>query len=359
MIETNATADEVGSKTAEAGLLSIVIKAYNEERKIAAAIESALATAPEIAPLRLEVVLADSLSTDRTVELACQFPVRVVRLRHPQDRGCGAGVQLGYEWTRGEWVYLMDGDMRLAPGFLPAALRCMAQDPSVAGVGGRVEDERVINGFDRIRVNNRSGRRTGNQAWLEGGGLYRRLAIERAGGHAADRNLLAYEEAELGLRIGQAGYRLCRLDQQAVTHEGHALGTLALLQRHWRSRRAMSAGMLLRMALRRPWRWRVVRMLAHPLATGLWWLVLIAGPLVPGVAATFWLALWCGISLLAVVGLTLIKRDAAHALTSVASWHYALAAIAFGWFEPVRPTSATIDAELVQESLHSGIAPGP
>lgn len=333
----------------ERGLLSIVIKAYNEEAKIARAIESALDATAEIAPLRLEVVVADSCSADRTVKVACRYPVRVVRLCHARDRGCGPGVQLGYEWARGEWLYLMDGDMCLVPGFLSAALASLARDQAVAAVGGGVQDVRIVNSVDRIRVNNRSGRRAGSQRWLEGGGLYRRSAIECAGGYAADRNLLGYEEVELGLRIGQAGYRLVRLDRLAVLHEGHALGTWALMRRHWRSRRAMSAGMLLRMSIRQPWRWRVLRMLAHPLATGIWWLLLIGGLLIPALPTIGWLMAWCGTTLLALLALVLLKRDVSHALTSVASWHYSLAAIAIGWFEPTRPTGIPIEAELLHE----------
>ena len=102
-----------GGPLSEPGLLSIVIKAFNEEKKIARAIESALTAADELAPLRVEVVLADSLSSDNTVAVASRYTVNIVQLCHAQDRGCGAGVQLGYEWARGEWVYLMDGDTRV------------------------------------------------------------------------------------------------------------------------------------------------------------------------------------------------------------------------------------------------------
>lgn len=342
--------DSISDCTAvQSGLLSIVIKAYNEEKKIGRAISSALAAALEVAPLRVEVVVADSLSTDGTVAVATQYPVRVVQLQEPQDRGCGTGVQLGYEWARGEWVYLMDGDMALAPGFLSHALQQLQSDGSLGGVGGAVVDLQMANGFDRIRINNRSGRMQGDQPWLEGGGLYRRAAIQQAGGYAANRNLLAYEEADLGLRLRDAGFRLLRLDRQAVGHEGHAMGTWALMRRHWRSRRAMAAGMLLRMSMGQPWRWRVVRMLAHPIATGAWWLLLGLGLLWPGVPGFAWAGVWCALSLLAVLLLALRKRDPLHALISVGSWHYTLAAMVLGWFQPFEPLGKPIPARL----LHS------
>lgn len=332
--------------------VSIVIKALNEEAKIARAIESALAAAPEVAPLPLEVVVADACSADATVEIARRYPVRLVQFAQARDRGCGAGVQLGFAWARGDWVYLMDGDMALVPGFLGEALRLLQADPGLAGVGGAVVDERVANAIDRIRANNRTGVEPGALPWLEGGGLYRRPAIDAAGGYAADRNLRGYEEAELGLRLGCAGYRLQRLARPAVSHLGHDLGTFALLARHWRSRRAMSAGVMLRDAVGRPW-WRAaLRLHRQPLLALSWWLLLAAGLLVaPAPAAATWSA-----ATLAGIGLLwLRKRDVRHVAASLVGWHYAAAAIVVGWFEPRVDPRRPIDARL----LHDGaVLPG-
>ena len=69
--------------------VSIVIKALNEERHVAAAIESALAALDGIDG---EVILADSCSTDRTVAIAGRYPIKIVSLLRIEDRSCGAGV---------------------------------------------------------------------------------------------------------------------------------------------------------------------------------------------------------------------------------------------------------------------------
>jgi len=336
------------------GALSIVIKAFNEEAKIARAIESALAAAAELQPRAVEVVVADSCSTDRTAAIACAYPVRLVQLAHARERGCGIGQQLGYAWSRGDWVCFMDGDMALSSGFLADALARLEQDDTLAGVGGAVIDERIANVVDRIRVNNRSGMRVGVVAWLNGSGLYRRSAIEAAGGYAADRNLKAHEEAELGLRLHAAGYRLERLARQAVSHVGHASGTWSLLGRHWRSGRAMAAGVLLRSAIGRPWFRRVLWIHRHALATVLYWLLLPLGLwLVPPAArvalAGAWLGGWAALLLL----LACLKRDLQHAVVSLASWHYVAAAIVVGCFEPHLSPRQPIDATLLNDEGHA------
>src|SRR6476659_2248742 len=74
--------------------VSIIIKALNEERHIEAAVRSALAA---IGALDGEVILADSGSSDRTIEIARQYPIAIVQLAHPAERRCGIGPQLGYQ----------------------------------------------------------------------------------------------------------------------------------------------------------------------------------------------------------------------------------------------------------------------
>ena len=55
-------------------------------------------------------------------------------------RSCGVGAQLGYAISRGDFVYVLDGDMQLLPGFLSAAphrtgphcIQPASQDPKAA-----------------------------------------------------------------------------------------------------------------------------------------------------------------------------------------------------------------------------------
>src|SRR5215469_13906371 len=86
-------------------IVSVIIKALNEERNIAAAIESALAGLGEIEG---EIILADGGSRDRTVEIARRYPITIVQLNNPEDRSCGSGAQLGFQYSGGRYLLLMD-----------------------------------------------------------------------------------------------------------------------------------------------------------------------------------------------------------------------------------------------------------
>lgn len=302
--------------------VSIVIKALNEEAKIAACLESCVAALREVGG-HGEIVLADSVSTDRTVAVAAAFPVRIVQFKHVSDRGCGAGVQLGFQHARGEFVFFVDGDMVVQPGFLPVALAELQADAGLGGVAGLLVDVAVRNAFDRHRVVKGVSTTARAERWLNGGGVYRRQAIEKAGGYAADRNLKGWEEAELGMRVRAAGFHLKRIDVPAVHHDGHSQGTLQLLRSLWRSGRAFASGVLLRQAMGHPWCKDALRMLVHPIVATLWWLVgLCAALLSWGSGSPAALLGWAVVTLAGVLLVVGVKRSASAGLMSIGLWHF-------------------------------------
>lgn len=212
--------------------IAVVIKALNEAKHIRASIASALAA---LEGLRGEVILADSGSTDGTLEIAADFPIRVVQLVNESDRSCGVGAQLGFQYVNAEYVYILDGDMELSPTFFRQALRYMGGEVALAGVAGLVEERGSGNyEFERRRQNN-DGLLVGEVNYLEMGGLYRCSAIREVR-YFTNRNLHSYEEKELGSRLRKAGYKLLRIDVPAVKHHGKTESTGALLWKRWRTK---------------------------------------------------------------------------------------------------------------------------
>lgn len=307
-------------------MLSVIIKALNEEEKIASCIESVMRETSEI---EHEIILVDSLSSDRTVEIGLGFPIRVVQFESAGDIGCGAAAQLGYQASSGDLIYLIDGDMEMVPGFLSAALRLLSSDRTVAGVGGVLIDQGSRTAAEIARKSHYA-RFTAVQevASLGGGGLYRREAIECVG-YFAHRGLKALEELELGLRLKCSGWRLVRLPVPSVSHKGHQESFAQAMARLWRSQRLAAHGSLIRSAWRTAWFFPA---LMHC------WFVFAPGALLATSALTAWLlcsamspvvALPAGILLtmcFAVVSLAAYKNDLVQAVLSVCSWFVILAA---------------------------------
>jgi glycosyltransferase involved in cell wall biosynthesis len=305
--------------------VSVLVKALNEEVHIAAAIESALAALEGVDG---EVILADSLSADRTIEIAKAYPIKIVSLSRAQDRSCGAGGQLGYQYSAGRYICLVDGDMRLYGGFIGAAVRFLENNPTLAGVGGVVVEHEEANlEYVRRESSNDPDRRSGPVTRLDGGGVYRRSAIESVG-FFTDRNLHGAEEFDLGARLHAQGWRLARIDQPAVDHYGHQGSAYRLLVRRVLSRYAFSSGEILRAALGRKHFGFVLRhqgkVFGLWLAVHAWWLCLAVTPFLAADGRHLVAAL-AAILLLPLAAMILRRRSVSLGIYSVVAWNaYAL-----------------------------------
>lgn len=339
--------------------VSVIVKALNEQAHIAAAIESALAA---VAGLTGEVVLADSGSTDQTVAIASNYPIRIVQLLDPRERSCGIGPQLGFQHSQGEYLYLMDGDMQLQASFLPQALSFLAQHPEVAGVGGGLIEcnQASLEYCERTQrmVHRESHRRPGSVNRLDGGALYRRRAIAEVG-YLSDRNLHSYEEFDLAARLRARGWKLWRLPVDAVSHYGHTAPALRLLWRRWQTGYACGTGELLRAALGRPW-WRLVLRDLHELrlygAVLVAWIVLAMAALSP-LPWTGRVAMAVGLVLLPLAGMTIRKRSLTRAAYALLSWNVQAAGLIRGLTRRRRPPHRTIASRILREP-YEAVPPG-
>lgn len=226
--------------------LAIIIKCLNEEKHIAKCVASAVEA---IADLDAVVVVADSGSTDRTVEIASEFPVNIVQLSQPEIKSCGLGAQLGYQYVDCDYVYILDGDMTLQPDALKTLREALRNDLAVAGIAGTVEEMGGVNYEFERRRDARDGAVVGDVSALDMGGLYRTQSL--MDGYLTNLNLHSYEEKELSYRLQKAGHGLKRIDIPAVRHFGKTQDTASLLSARWKSRHIDGSGELSRFLLTR------------------------------------------------------------------------------------------------------------
>ncbi len=284
--------------------LSIVIKTLNEAANIERTIRFARAAA---AGVSCEIIVADSLSSDATVELAAAAGARTTQLLHARDRSCGVGAQLGFQESRGRYVYLLDGDMECVPGFIDQALRYLQQHPDVAGVAGDMVE--LTGGSYEFQLRKTKLAELAQGGWhgealcLDGGGIFKRAALEQIG-YVTDRNLHAYEEKDLGFRLIAAGWRLVRLPVTAVRHKGHVESTWPLLRKRWRTKYVNGSGDLLRASIGKPYFWRAVMAVKQYLVlAALLMFTLLSLAIAPwslwpvSLAGLAWLLLWLTLSL--------------------------------------------------------------
>lgn len=329
--------------------VSIIIKAFNEERHIAGAVESALAA---LAGIGGEIILADGASADRTVAIAEKYPIKIVRLDNTADRSCGAGAQLGFQYSRGEFICLMDGDMHLRRSFLAAGIGALRNNPALAGVGGAVIDHDADNLEYAQRVRRFDpDRRPGPVTRLGGCGLYRRAAID-AVSYLTDRNLHGGEELEAAARLHAAGWTLARIDCAAVDHFCRTGNPYGQLLRRMKSRNACGPGEVIRAALGQS----QFRYLLHNDRNstlcglvGLWWCSMVDALLLGN-------SVWAPLAAAALLALpfaamSLRWRSLRDGIYSVAVWNAQALCFLPGFLSPRKPPANWIASHVIKEPI--------
>lgn len=263
--------------------LSVVVIAENEEDRIGDCLESILDAAGRAVPA-FEIVLVDSASTDRTVEIAAEYPVSVLRIPEEHTVSCGAGRYVGDSVVDGELVLHVDGDMVLTEQWLARAVEYVRANDDVAAVEGHLNESRAES-IDRVSK-------------VGGVMLYDGEALRSIGGF--DPFLLGYEDIDVGFRLSAAGYRLVRLPEVSADHpEG---GTFSEPFRRWRAGYYVAPGQTIRKSLTSP------RVLAKLLARQRFKLLLLAW-VAAGAASTTSVrraAAWVLLSAAAIV--TVVRR---------------------------------------------------
>lgn len=241
---TESTPPDGAASDATDPELSVIVPVYDEEDRIGTCLESVLAACRAAGPF--EVIVVDSNSTDRTVEIATEYPVTVVRIPDDDLTTPGAGRYVGTELASADRLLYVDGDMRLAEGWLPEALDLLESAEDVAGVDGHLNDADGADGVERVDT-------------LNGVVLYDRDALASVGGF--DPFMDSLEDVDVGFRLTADGHRLLRTPSVAGYHpttEG-----VSELRRRWRNGYFWGIGQAVRKSLDRPrvlakhlWRFR-------------------------------------------------------------------------------------------------------
>jgi succinoglycan biosynthesis protein ExoO len=100
--------------------VSVIIAAYNVERYIERAIQSALSQRDVME----EVIVVDDVSTDRTWDIISKMTdLRIKRLRSDQNRGPAYARNAALDVAAGKWIAILDGDDAFVEGRLARCLR--------------------------------------------------------------------------------------------------------------------------------------------------------------------------------------------------------------------------------------------
>ena len=127
--------------------LSIVIPAYNEERRLPGTLDIVFAWLDTTPYRDTEVLVVDDGSADATAAVvesrAAQEP-RLGLLRNPGNRGKGYAIRHGMLEAKGDWILFSDADLSAPIDELPKLLAAAQQQNAAIAIGSRALDRSLI-----------------------------------------------------------------------------------------------------------------------------------------------------------------------------------------------------------------------
>lgn len=253
--------------------VSIVILTKNEEAFIAGTLESVF---QQVLSGTFEVIVIDSGSKDKTIDIVKQYPVRIIEIP-ALDFGHGRTRNLGVNNSQGDYIVFLNGDATPANNYwLAYLLEPFSLSKNVAGVYSRIyprtdcnplEARDILNDrylFDE-RIKNISASREYNQMNAE---EKRKLISFHTISCVVDRRLLSEspfmdvpfgEDLEWAKRMLEKGYTVAYEPKAAVLHSHNLHRSFPAIMKKYFDDTRLNQQLLKR--------WRISRLLRVPIVT--------------------------------------------------------------------------------------------
>lgn len=219
--------------------VTVVMPVRDEAAFIAQSLGAVLAQ--DYPPERVEIIVADGMSTDGTREVVKTLQARDARVRLVDNPGriAPTGLNAALRLARGEVVVRVDGHCEIAPDYVRRCVECLARE-QVAGVGGPLETVGETTTARAIAAAMSSNFGVGGAAFRTVKGrrmfvesvafpAYTRRAVERAG--LFDEELVRNQDDEYNYRLLALGARLLLAPEIRARY--YSRGTLRSLRRQY------------------------------------------------------------------------------------------------------------------------------
>lgn len=182
--------------------VSVVLPVHNGARHVRRAIQSILGQAAQ----DFEFILIDDGSTDETPQILGEFEdARIVRTRFPRNHGLVAALNHGLAEARGEYIMRQDADDISLPERLGRQSEFLDRHPEVTVVGSnaiQIDEQEVENGIlEMPRGLELRWHALFQNPFVHSAVMFRRDAVQRAGGYSAEPRAQYVEDYDLWLRL--------------------------------------------------------------------------------------------------------------------------------------------------------------
>lgn len=232
-------------------LVSIITVNYNHTDDTCELIESL----GQISYPHIEVIVVDNNSVTRDQYKITQKNPSVRLIESPINFGFAAGSNYGIMMARGKYIFLLNNDTVVQPGFLEPLVDFMENNPGVGAVSPKIKyyqhpDIIQYAGFTDIHPITSRNRAIGygekdhgqydtikETAFTHGAAMMVSMDVIRKAGLMSYVYFLYYEEADWCFRIKQHGYSTYIIPQSCIYHkESVSTGKQSTLKVYYLSR---------------------------------------------------------------------------------------------------------------------------
>lgn len=207
----------------EMPLVSVIVPVFNEEKSIAACLESLLAQ--DLPKNAVEILVVDNGSTDRSSSIIQSYPVHYL---FEPIRNRARARNRALEKAQGRYLAFLDGDCTAAPNWLRLLADGFRHD-RVGGCGGEFIFPKHGSWIEKALYSDQEVMGWRHEALIRGkpwpalwtgNAIYDTKVLERIG--FFDESLSDCEDLDLGWRASLAGYELGYVPEAHVSHAGLA-----------------------------------------------------------------------------------------------------------------------------------------
>ncbi len=202
--------------------LSVIIITRNEEEMIGRCIESVISSL-EYAKVKgiiysSEIILSDSASTDKTIEIANKYPIKIVQLLPGWPLSAAAGLYIGIQHCKGSYIQILGGDHILDKEWFIHGIPVLERSGQIAAVEGYeaeyLEGNELMSHI-KTSVEQHDNKPEGETDYA-GTAIFKSEVLRKVG--SFNPYLKGGEDRELSYRILEAGYKIMSIPYLSTTH---------------------------------------------------------------------------------------------------------------------------------------------
>jgi glycosyltransferase involved in cell wall biosynthesis len=195
-------------------LISVIIPVFNAEKTFRECLNSIYSSTYQ----NFEVVVVDDLSTDNSINVANEFPCRIIRMN--KKAGPAKARNTGAYHARGEILFFTDSDIIIEKDTLQKIIDAIKDREAVTGMYARKPYLKKFFSLYHNYYAHRSQNETSNFTFMfhSSCGAIRRDIFMKIGGFNEKMKKPTVEDVEFGYRLGENGYKVYLDKSIQVTH---------------------------------------------------------------------------------------------------------------------------------------------